>query len=38
MIRQCAESDLDAVFKNINDAAQAYRGVIKVLVDFPKTN
>lgn len=28
MIRRCVESDLDAMFAIINDAAQAYKGVI----------
>ena len=28
MIRRCHESDLNAVFEIINDAAQAYKGVI----------
>jgi N-acetylglutamate synthase-like GNAT family acetyltransferase len=28
MIRKCKESDFNAVFEIINDAAQAYRGVI----------
>ncbi len=28
MIRECKESDLNAIFEIINDAAQAYKGVI----------
>jgi N-acetylglutamate synthase-like GNAT family acetyltransferase len=28
MIRQCSAADFDAIFEIINDAAQAYRGVI----------
>lgn len=28
MIRQCQPSDLDAIFEIINDAAEAYRGII----------
>lgn len=28
MIRQCNEKDFDAIFEIINDAAQAYKGVI----------
>jgi N-acetylglutamate synthase-like GNAT family acetyltransferase len=28
MIRQCKESDLSAIFEIINDAAQAYKGII----------
>jgi GNAT superfamily N-acetyltransferase len=28
MIRRCGEGDFDAIFEIINDAAQAYRGVI----------
>lgn len=28
MIRECTESDFNAIFEIINDAAQAYRGVI----------
>lgn len=28
MIRRCKESDFDTIFKIINDAAQAYKGVI----------
>jgi N-acetylglutamate synthase-like GNAT family acetyltransferase len=28
MIRQCVEADLDAMLEVVNDAAQAYRGVI----------
>ena len=28
MIRQCSESDFNTIFEIINDAAQAYRGVI----------
>ena len=28
MIRKCSESDIDVIYEIINDAAQAYRGVI----------
>ena len=28
MIRKCEESDLEVIFNNINDGAQAYKGVI----------
>ena len=28
MIRKCTESDIEAIFEIINDAAQAYKGVI----------
>lgn len=28
MIRQCTEKDLDRIFEIINDAAEAYRGII----------
>ena len=30
MIRQCTDADVDAVHAIINEAAQAYRGVIPV--------
>jgi N-acetylglutamate synthase-like GNAT family acetyltransferase len=30
MIRQCAEKDFEAIYEVINDAAQAYRGIIPV--------
>jgi N-acetylglutamate synthase-like GNAT family acetyltransferase len=28
MIRQCAENDFEAIYEIVNDAAQAYRGII----------
>ena len=27
-IRECADNDFDAIFEIINDAAQAYKGII----------